>query len=160
MFTRYGKSWSPYCDRCLETRGGGLTIWEFLAAPTILYVRVAAEHYFMQGMVPGTVVLTCKPCLAFLRTPSGSFRAGVPGRMVPSRFWRASRRIVMAVFSMNPGRRHGVEVGGSPRVRLSERRLCEGGRGLKPALRLKRPFGVGMSLRCSGRKDGPKAARA
>ena len=52
----------------------------------------------MQGMVPGTVVLTCEPCLAFLRTPSGSFRAGIPGRMVPSWFWRASRRIVMAVF--------------------------------------------------------------
>ena len=68
----------------------GLTIWEFLSTPTILYVRVAAEHYFMQGMVSGTVVLTCEPCLAFLHTPSGSFRAGVPGRMVPS------RRIVMS----------------------------------------------------------------
>ena len=22
MFTRYGKSWSPYRNRCLETRGG------------------------------------------------------------------------------------------------------------------------------------------
>ena len=32
--------------------------WEFLAAPTILCVRVAAEHCFVQGMVPGTVVLT------------------------------------------------------------------------------------------------------
>ena len=85
MFTRYGKSWSPYCDRCLETCGG-FTIWEFLAAPTILYVRVAAEHCFVQGMVPGTVLLTCEPCLAFLRTPSGSFPAGVPGRIVPSRF--------------------------------------------------------------------------
>ena len=57
MFTRYGKSWSPYYDRCPETCGG-LTIWEFLAAPTILCVRVAAEHCFVQGMVPGTVVLT------------------------------------------------------------------------------------------------------
>ena len=46
MFTRYGRSWSPYCDRCLETRGG-LTVWEFLAAPTILCVRVAAEHCFV-----------------------------------------------------------------------------------------------------------------
>ena len=84
MFTWYGKSWSPYCDRCPKTRGG-LTIWEFLAAPKILCVRVAAEHCFVQGMVPGIVVLTCEPRLAFLRTPSGSFRAGVPGRMVPSR---------------------------------------------------------------------------
>ena len=56
------------------------------------------KQCFVQGMVPSTVVLTCEPCLAFLRTPSGSFRASVPGRMVPSRFWRASRRIVMAVF--------------------------------------------------------------
>ena len=85
MFTRYDKFWSPYCDRCPETRGG-LTVCEFLAAPTILCVRVAAEHCFVQGMVPGIVVLTCEPCHAFLRTPSGSFRAGIPGRMVPSRF--------------------------------------------------------------------------
>ena len=75
MFTRHGRSWSPYYDRCPETRGG-LIIWEFLAAPIILCVRVAAEHCFVQGMVPGTVVLTCEPCLAFLRTSSGSFRTG------------------------------------------------------------------------------------
>ena len=60
-------------------------------APTILCVKVAVEHYFMQGMVPGTVVLTCEPCLAFLRTPSGSFRAGVPGQVVPSRRIAMSR---------------------------------------------------------------------
>ena len=41
-------------------------------------VRVATEYYFMLGMVPGTVVLTCEPCLAFLRTSSGSFRMGCP----------------------------------------------------------------------------------
>ena len=86
MFTWYGKSWSLYRNRCPETRGG-LTIWEFLTAPTILCVRVVAEHYFVQGMVPGIVVLTCEPCLAFLRTPSGSFRAGVPGRMAPVGPW-------------------------------------------------------------------------
>ena len=39
---------------------------------------VAAEHCFVQGMVPGTVVLTCEPCLAFLRTSSGSFRTRCP----------------------------------------------------------------------------------
>jgi len=77
MFTQYGKSWSPYYDRCLETHGG-LTVWEFLAAPTILCVRVAAKHCFVQGMVPGTVILTCGPCLAFLRTSSSSFRTGSP----------------------------------------------------------------------------------
>ena len=27
--------------------------------------------------------LTCEPCLAFLRTPPGSFRADVPDRMAP-----------------------------------------------------------------------------
>ena len=57
---------------------GGLTVWEFLAAPTILCVRVAAEHCFAQGMVHSTVVLTYEPCLAFLRTSFGSFRAGSP----------------------------------------------------------------------------------
>jgi len=62
----------------VQRHAGGLTIWEFLAAPTILCVRVAAEHYFVQGMVPATVVLTCEPCLAFLRTSSGSFRTGCP----------------------------------------------------------------------------------
>ena len=86
---------------CRDTQGG-FTIWEFLAAPTILCVRVAAEHCFVQGMVPGTVVLTCEPCLAFLRTPSGSFRAGVPGRMVPSRFWHANRRIAMSKVFYEP----------------------------------------------------------
>ena len=77
MFTQYGKSWSPYRDQCPETRGG-LTIWEFLVPPTILFVRVAAEHCFVQGMVPGIVVLICEPCLAFLRTSSGSLRTGSP----------------------------------------------------------------------------------
>ena len=105
-----------------------LTIWEFLAAPTILCVRVAAEHCFVQGMIPGTVVLTCEPCLAFLRTPSGSFRAGVPGRMVPTRFWRASQRRAVSRLPASPS--HGVRVGGGPRVRLSEWRPCGGSRGL------------------------------
>ena len=36
-------------------------------------VRMAVEYYFVLGMVPGTVVLTCEPCLAFLHTSSGSF---------------------------------------------------------------------------------------
>ena len=33
-------------------------------------VRVATEYCSVQGMVPGIVVLTCEPCLAFLRTSS------------------------------------------------------------------------------------------
>ena len=32
-------------------------------------------------MVLGIVVLTCEPCLAFLRTSFGSYRAGIPGWM-------------------------------------------------------------------------------
>ena len=42
---------------------------------------MAAEYCPMQGMVPGTVVLTFEPCPAFLRTSSSSYRMGVPGRM-------------------------------------------------------------------------------
>ena len=81
MFTRYGKSWSPYCDRCLETRGGlpygsfsrpYNTVEGDVGAYNIVCVRVTAEHCFVQGMVPGTVVLTCEPCLAFLRTSFGA----------------------------------------------------------------------------------------
>ena len=34
-------------------------------------------------MVPSTVVSTCEHCLAFLRTSSGSYRAGVLSRMAP-----------------------------------------------------------------------------
>ena len=81
MFTRYGKSWCPYCYRCLETRGGLLygsfsgpynTIEGDVGAYNTVCVRVAAEYCFVQGMVPDTVVLTCEPCLAFLRMSSGS----------------------------------------------------------------------------------------
>ena len=62
----------------VQRHAGGLTVWEFLVAPTILCVRVVVEHYFMQGMVPGIVVLICEPCLAFLRMSSGSYRTGRP----------------------------------------------------------------------------------
>ena len=39
---------------------------------------VAVEHCFAQCMVPGTLVLTYEPCLAFLHTSSGSFLSGSP----------------------------------------------------------------------------------
>ena len=76
-----------------------------LAAPTILCVRVAAECCFMQGMVPGIVVLTYEPCLAFLRTPSGSFRVGVPGRMALVGSECAGRRRAVSRVPTSPGRR-------------------------------------------------------
>ena len=87
MFTRYGKSWCPYCDQCLETRGGlpygsfsgpYNTIGGDVGAYNTVCVMVAAEYCFVQGMVPGTVVLTCEPCLTFLRTSSGAYRTGCP----------------------------------------------------------------------------------
>ena len=43
-------------------------------------------------MVPSTVVLTCEPCLAFLRTSPSPYRAGVPGRLIPIGSNRANRR--------------------------------------------------------------------
>ena len=115
MFIRYGKSWRPYRYRCPEARGGPYRI-RGLAAPTILRremsastilfcVRVAAEYCSMQGMVPGTVVLTCEPCLAFLRTSSGSYRTGVPGRMAPIDSECAGRRRAVSRVPMSPGRR-------------------------------------------------------
>ena len=67
--------------------------------------RVATEYCSMQGMVPGTVVLTCEPCLAFLRTSSGSYRAGVPGRMAPVGSECAGRRRAVSRVPTSPGRR-------------------------------------------------------
>ena len=79
---------------------------------TILCVRVAVEHCFMQGMVPGTVVLTCEPCLAFLCTSSGSFQTGSPrsdgsSRLLVRRLKRSGEHA-----SHEPGR--GVGVAGGP----------------------------------------------
>ena len=85
------------------------------SGPTILCVRVAAEHCFTQGMVPGIVVLTCEPCLAFLRTPSGSFRAGVPGRMAPVSSECADQRRVVSMVPTCPSRR---DVGSESEVGL------------------------------------------
>ena len=44
--------------------------------------RVVVKYY-SAGYGPWCRGLTCEPHLAFLRMPSGSFRAGVPGRMAP-----------------------------------------------------------------------------
>ena len=78
-----------------------------MSAPTILFMSrlVAAEYCSVQGMVPGTVVLTCEPCLAFLRTSSGSHRAGVPGRMAPISSECAGRRRAVSRVPTSLGRR-------------------------------------------------------
>ena len=110
---------------------GGLSVWEFLAPPTILCVRVAAEHCFVQGMVPGTMVLTCEPCLAFLRTSSDSFRTGCPRSDGSSRLsvrWSEKSSEQGSHEPRSRGRSRGVGVGSSV---------------LGQAFRLERPIGDG-----------------
>ena len=75
-----------------------------VGAYNTICVRVAIEYYFMQGMVPSTVVLTCEPCLAFLHTSSGSYRVGVPGRMAPVGSECAGRRRAVNRVPTSPGR--------------------------------------------------------
>ena len=89
--------------------------------------RVVVLHYSAK-YGPWCHGLTCEPRPTFLRTPFGSFRAGVPGRMAPVDTGAPVGEKQWAGFSMNPGRRHGVGVGGGPRVRLSGWRSCQGGR--------------------------------
>ena len=96
----YGSFSGPY-----NTVGGDV------GAYNTVCVRVAAEYCFMQGMVPGIVVLTCEPCLTFLRTSSGSYRAGVPGQMSLVGFECAGRRRAVSRVPTSPGR--GVGVTGS-----------------------------------------------
>ena len=84
-----------------------------VGAYNTICVRVAAEYCSVQGMVPGTVVLTCESCFAFLRTSSSSHRAGVPGRMALVDSECAGRRRAVSRVPVNSGRRHGVGVGSS-----------------------------------------------
>ena len=65
--------------------------------------QVAAEYCSVQGMVPVIVVLTCEPCLAFLRTSSGSYRTGVLGRMAPVGSECTGRRRAVSRIPMSPG---------------------------------------------------------
>jgi len=101
MCTRYGKSRRPRRCRCPEACGGPYrmgvngahnTVEGNVGAYNTVYVRVVMEYCFVQGMVPGTVVLTCEPCLAILRTSHCPYRAGVPGRLISVGSDRASRR--------------------------------------------------------------------
>ena len=86
-----------------------------VGAYNTICVRVAVEYCSMHGMVPGTVVLTCEPCLAFLRTPSGSFRAGVPGRMALVGSECAGRRRAVGRVPTSSGQR---DVGSESKVGL------------------------------------------
>ena len=105
-------------------------------------VRVAAEYCSVQGMVPGTVVLTCEPCLAFLRTSSSSDRAGIPGRMALVGSECVGRRRAVSRVPVNPSRRCGVRVGSSV---------------LGQAFRSERTSGGGWSRsKCFGRRGGSK----
>ena len=94
------------------------------------HVRAVTEHYSVQGMVPGIVVLTCEPCLAFLRTPSGSFRAGVPGRMALVGAECAGSRRAVSKVPTSPGWRDAgseseVGLGAGPPIGEAVRRRLE-----------------------------------
>ena len=91
---------------------------------------VVAEYCSVQGMVPGTVVLTCEPCLTFLRTSPGSYRAGVPGRMATVGSECAGwRRVVSRV----------------PAISDRSREVGVGSSVLGQAFRSERPSGGGWS---------------
>ena len=113
-----------------------------VGAYNIVCVRVAAEYCSVQGMVPGTVVLTCEPCLAFLRTSSDFYRAGIPGQMAPVGSERTGRRRAVSRVPANPDRRRGVRAESSV---------------LGQAFRSERPSGGGWSRsERSGRRGGSK----
>ena len=109
---------------------------------------MAVEYYFIQGMVPGIVVLTCEPCLAFLHTSSGPYRAGVPGRMaLVGSECVGRRRVVSRVLTRSGQRDAGseLEVGLEVGLPIGE----DVRRWLKPEL--SSPFGeVGRSSRRAG----------
>jgi hypothetical protein len=96
-------------------------------------------------MVPGTVVLICEPCLAFLRTSSGSYRGGVPGRMAPVGSECAGRRRAVSRVPTSPGRR---DVGLESEVALWARPFDQRGC----------PEAAGGRSECSDRSGGPKGS--
>ena len=94
FFLPYGSFSGPYN-----------TVVGDVGAYNTVCVRVAAECCSVQGMVTGIVVLTCEPCLAFLRTSSGPYRAGVPSRMAPVGSECTDWRRVVSKVPTSPGRR-------------------------------------------------------
>ena len=97
----------------------------------------------MQGMVPGTMVLTCEPCLAFLRTSSSSYRVDVPGWMPPIGSEGTGRRRAVSRVPTSPDRR---DMGSELEVGLRVGLLI--GRG--------HPEMAGARIKRSGRIGGPK----
>ena len=86
-------------------------------------------------MVPTTVVLTCEPCLAFLRTSSGSFRTGSP------RSDGSSRPLVRR------SEKSGEQTSCEPRSRGRSRGVGAGSSVLGQAFRLERLLGDGWCLK-------------
>ena len=86
-------------------------------------------------MVPGTVVLTCEPCLAFLRPSSGSFRTRSP------RSDRSSRPLVRR------SEKSGEQASHEPRSWGRSRGVRAGSSILGQAFRLERLLGDGWCLK-------------
>jgi len=105
-------------------------------------VRVAAEYYSTQGMVPSTVILTCEPCLAFLHTSSSSHRAGIPSRMALVGSECAGQRRAVSRVPMSPGWR---DTGSESEVSLWARPFDQ--RGL--------PIGEGVQRRLEAEVSAP-----
>jgi len=96
-------------------------------------------------MVPGIVVLTCEPCLAFLRTSSGSYRTGVPNRMALVGSECADRRRAVSRVPTSPGWR---DAGSESEVALWAR----------PFDRIGRLEVAGGRSECSDQSGGPKGS--
>ena len=103
MFAQYGKSRRPQHCRCPEARGGPYrmgvngahnTVDGNIGAYNTVCVRKVAEYCSCRctGYGPLYHGLTCAHRPALLRLFPGPFWAGVPGRLVPVGYNRASRR--------------------------------------------------------------------
>ena len=96
---------------------------------------MAAEYCSVQGMVPGTVVLTYEPYLAFLHTSSGSLRTGSPRSDDSSR------------LSVRRSEKSGGQASYEPRSRGRSRGVGVGSSVLGQAFRLERLLGDGWCLK-------------
>jgi len=105
-------------------------------------------------MVPGIVVLTYEPCLAFLRMSSGSYRIGVPGRMAPVGSECAGQRRAVSRVPTSPGQRDmGSESEVSLWARRSDRRGLPIGKGVRRRLDAEASASIGVVGR-RGRRAG------
>ena len=94
-----------------------------MSAPTKLFVMVAVEYYFVQGMVPGTVVLTCETALPFSARLPVPFEWGAPGRMAPVGSECASQRRAVSRVPTSLGWR---DTGSESRGRSRKQRFGPG----------------------------------